>query len=498
MLRGSRKFEKWLGPLAVFALLSACDANSTSGGKGGIGGASGGPNAAGGMAATDAPWWTLPSQSHYFERGGRRAPLFLRNATAGSAADFAPLLSAAHEAGADAIRIQLTQGFGYDTLGIDSQGNVLSAWAAEWDRVLDQAAAQGLSVIPVFAIWGDWNDGTPAAGWIHFDANPLNNKNGGPASSPAELFDDTATQRAWLHWLGTLIDRWQSRPNIIAWEVFSELDLATGANETNATAFAERASDLIRAHDPSNRPVLASTSDLPLLDEAPWTELWASRANDVVSLHPYDANLDVALSTRVAQVRAQTDKPILIGESGLDAGAPDGTTLTTSASAKLGLGQAIAAELVSGSASARAFYWEDGYATYYPQSGPAFVESMGDLEAPAAAWIHDLNFVGLEPATITTTPPIFGAALASSSEILGFIRASELTAPEWTATPVVNEFVQITLPAGSRANANWWVELQTLDGILVHGLTVTSTGDALGFGLQHPFTSLVFRARAMP
>src|SRR6478736_2099430 len=185
MLRGLHKFEKWPAVLAVFALLgSACDANTTSGGNGGTGGASGGPNAAGGMTATDAPWWTLPSRSHYFERGGRRAPLFLRNATAGSAADFAPLLSAAHEAGADAIRIQLTQGFGYNTLGIDSQGNVLSAWAAEWDRVLDQAAAQGLSVIPVFAIWGDWNDGTPAAGWIHFDVNPLNSKNGF-ASSPA-------------------------------------------------------------------------------------------------------------------------------------------------------------------------------------------------------------------------------------------------------------------------------------------------------------------------
>lgn len=223
--------------------------------------------------------------------------------------------------------------------------------------------------------------------------------------------------------------------------------------------------------------------------------MWGAVHKRLWSLHPYAADLDAAISTRVAQVRLRTNKPVLIGESGVDAGAPDGTTLTTSASAKRGLEQAIASALVSGSASARAFYWEDGYATYFPESGAAFVESMNDLEAPAAAWIHDLTFTDLEPAVLTTTPPIFGAALASSSEVLGFIRASELTAPEWNAAPVVNEFVQITLPRGARANDTWHVELQTLDGMLVQTMTFTSPSDALRFDLHQPFTSLMFKAR---
>lgn len=484
-------------------LESGCGTSSTTSGQeraqGGSGGANvaGGANA-GGMAPDIEPWWSLPAGSPYFERGGRRAPLFLRNASAGSASDFEPLLVAAHAAGADAIRIQLTQGLGYETLGIDSRGNVLAAWATQWDQVLDQAAAQDLAVIPVFAIWGDWNDGTPAAGWVHFDANPLNRKNGGPATAPAELFEDTDTEHLWLGWLGALIDRWKNRPNIIAWEVFSELDLATGANETNATAFAERASDLIRAHDTAKRPIFASTSDLPLIQGAPWTSFWASRANNVVSLHPYAADLDAAVATRVAQARAQTDKPILIGESGLDAAAPDGTTLTTSANAKLGLEQAIAAELVSGAADARAFYWEDGYATYYPPSGDAFVRAMNGLETPAVAWIHDVDFGGLEPGTVTTTPPIFGAALTSTSEILGFIRAPALTAPAWTAEPVSAEFVAVTLARGTPSGSSWEVKLQTLDGTPFQSMSIASGDTALSFTVSHAFTSLVFTARAVP
>jgi hypothetical protein len=160
---------------------------------------------------------------------------------------------------------------------------VLPAFAAAWDTVLDEAAQQDLAVVIVFAIWGDWNDGTPAEGWVHFDANPLNQVLGGPADLPSELFSDTPTQRAWLAWVSSLVTRWSDRANVVAWESFSELDLASGTTETNATAFASTAAAAIRAADPMGRPVFASTSDLPLLLDQPWTTFWASDGVDLAT-----------------------------------------------------------------------------------------------------------------------------------------------------------------------------------------------------------------------
>ena len=123
--------------------------------------------------------------------------------------------------------------------------------------------------------------------WAGATSRPIRSDpaRGPSAPTPADLFADTETQRLWLGWLKTLVARWSSRPNVIAWEIFSELDLATGATVENATAFIEKCHAVVRSIDPW-RPVFASTSDLPifhgkpprvLLEIAqwkPWQSLW--------------------------------------------------------------------------------------------------------------------------------------------------------------------------------------------------------------------------------
>jgi hypothetical protein len=115
--------------------------------------------------------------------------------------------------------------------------------------------------------------------------------------------------------------------------------------------------------------VFASTSDLPLLGGAPWQRFWSSPATDLISLHTYDRDLDRAVIGRAELAFSASEKPVFLGESGLDAASPDGTTWTSSAAAPLGLKSAIWAELCAGSASARSLYWEDGYAQYFPGTG---------------------------------------------------------------------------------------------------------------------------------
>ena len=110
------------------------------------------------------PTIRLAAGARYFERDGVQAPLLMRNVSAPSVAAFTPLFEAARDAGTLVVRLQLTQGFGYQTLGMNRDGAVLSSWVTSWDAVFDEAERLGLGIIPVFTIWGDWNDGTPALG----------------------------------------------------------------------------------------------------------------------------------------------------------------------------------------------------------------------------------------------------------------------------------------------------------------------------------------------
>src|SRR5262245_30991981 len=69
-----------------------------------------------------APWLSLPAGARYFERDGIRAPVLMRNISAPSVAAFTPLFEAASEAGTSVVRLQLSQGFGYETLGMSNDG----------------------------------------------------------------------------------------------------------------------------------------------------------------------------------------------------------------------------------------------------------------------------------------------------------------------------------------------------------------------------------------
>ena len=416
----------------------------------------------------------------------------MRNVSAPSAAAFTPLFRAAVDAGTTVVRVQLTQGFGYQTLGMDRGGGVQQSWAREWDTVFDEAARQGLGVIVVFSLWGDWNDGTPALGWSHFDANALSRRLGGPAQSPGDLFADTEARRLWLDWVTELVRRWSSRPNVIAWEIFSELDLASGATEAGGVELVERAHELIRGIEPW-RPTFASTSDLPLLNGLPWQSLWSSPANAIVSIDPYAEDSDRTLVERVVSVWRSTPLPVLVAESGLSAAAPDGTTPTSAARAGAGLGHAIWAALGSGSMSARAFYWEDSYAAYYPETGLPLVARYVALEREAARWLDGKDFEGLAPASVTGAPSLFGAAVVGPTRALGWARNALLGPPEWSGEALPRAGVRLELSPDA-PDADWSVVLTDPETGTRTEVTGTSSAGVLSFDAEGPLTSVAFEA----
>jgi hypothetical protein len=453
-----------------------------------LGGACASSPPAGDAPVIGPPWVTLSPGGRYLVAGGKTQPLLVRNLSAPDVPQFQAFLDSAAAAGVHLVRIHLTQGMG-SSMGIDARGEVDAAWAGSWDRVIDAAAARGISVILVFAIWGDWNDGTPALGWVNWPSNPLGRARGGPSDSPADLFADTPAQQAWLTWMQALVARWQGRANVAAWEVFSELDLATGADQPSATAFAELAADRMRAADPYARPVMASTSDL-----VEWPDLWASRADDLVQLHPYGDDLDDIVLMRVAQRLAASGKPVLIGESGVSAAAPDGTTATSAPGVERVLRHAIWAGLVSGAADARAFWWEDSYAVYYPATGLPLVNRFASLEAPVPTFLGDTDFSGLAPAATEAPPSISGAALARPDLVVGWFRDAGCAAADSACDTAVSGASVTVALAGAAAHDAWSVTTMDPASGATSTATAAADGSTLTIALPAFTDAIAFRA----
>jgi hypothetical protein len=213
----------------------------------------------------------LWAREFYFRVDGKPVFLLGRNATGRRPEEFDLLFQWASEAGEKLVRIHVT-----DVMRPWAPpGEVDEDWAFQWNRVFDMAATRGLLVLPVLGVWSQWNDGSKGEIWHSWHRNPFNAQMGGPARDPAELFQDTRCRKLWLQWLEKIAAHWQKQRNILGWEIFSELDLATGSSEGLATEFVELAAKLLRRVDARRRPVTASLSGV-----REWPDLFASDTMD--------------------------------------------------------------------------------------------------------------------------------------------------------------------------------------------------------------------------
>ena len=456
-LGGRRAYSARMGRLLFGALIAI--------GAGGFGGCGSNPSVPG---PRPLPTLALGGAAPYFTVDGTPRVVMSRNITGTSVGAIEQLIDQASGAGDTLIRLHVIQGLG---AGVASGGAVDPEWAASWDQVFDHAAQAGLYVAPVFAVWADWNDGTPDYGFANWAMNPWNSANGGPATDPSELWQaGTAVREGWMAWLGALVDRWQGRPNIAAWEVFSELDIATGADETSGAAFAAEAAGVVRGKDAGQRPVMAS---LTALND--WPALNSSDAVDILQIHGYADPLDTYLINHVGALLNEYGKPVLIGESGLSAAAPTGGTATTEPNAALDVRHAIWAGVVSGAINARGLWWEDGYAVYEPP-GVAFVNSYADAESRAATFVGQLDFTGVTPLAVSLSADLVGGAVGSAARIIGWVRSGACTAPAAACDrPLTGETIGISLPGAASTWTATFFDTST-------GHRMSSAGTATGDG----------------
>ena len=438
---------------------------------------------------------TLERGDGRFSLGGRERLLFARNLTAYWQTDFNEVLALARAGGSRLVRVQLELGFG-DHNVMTSTGAVDETWARKWEQVLDQANSEGLYVIVMLAGWCDWNDGDPDLVGHRWDRNPLNVANGGSAKSPEELFQaGSRTQKLWLAWARSLVSRWANRTNIAAWELFSEVNLASRVTEQSGVAFVDAAAAAIRSADPLHRPITASIATFP-----DWPSLLGDPNLDFNQVHPYPPSgmLDTAL---LADVRAKLafGKPVLIGESGLSAAPPDGSTLETAPRAAIGVRHAIWAGLVSGAMDARALWWQDSVGMYFPNLGMDWVRGWAHAEVPATRFAAGVaDWTGYVPLDATSSATIVGAVVGNATSAIGWYRDAACEPPDWpVAGPIHGAEVAVTAPGSA---ARWKIDVNdTASGTRsLASMTIERQDGRVRFVLPDFSDDVAFRMTALP
>jgi len=435
------------------------------------------------------PELTLSKGDFYFRVDGVQSVIFSRNIAGYEPSQYTLLLYLTKTGGSKLVRIQLPS-LG---TGITKSGDIDETWAKNWEAVFDDAAARGINVIPVFSVWADWNNGSPDYGFSAWESNSFNSANGGPATTPAELFQpDSPTQKLWYRWLKALVQRWQKRADIAAWEIFSEVNIATGTNESIGVAFIEQAASIIREADSRQRPITASLADV-----GEWPAFYGSDAIDFINIHPYPSSgqLDIKLIEDVRKMMVKYNKPVMIGESGLNAAPPDSQMgkLTIAERANVGLKHAVWAGTVSGAMNGRSFWWEDGYGIYFPTLSWNFLKKYDDIELPTSNFMQGVEVTDFKPLTAQYQGKVFGAALGNEKMVIGWFRDADCEPPDWPLQPVISkQNITITVPGSAQ---NWKVDFyNTTTGTdIVNSATTVRQGTTITITLPDFTDDIAFK-----
>ncbi len=137
------------------------------------------------LTATPVPFpvLTLRQGDFYFSTDEKQSVIFGRNIAGYEQRHYETLLDWTKAGRSKFVRIQLDNIGG---MGFTHTGEVDLNWAAQWDRIIDKAEADGIYVLPVFSTWFDWNNGNPDMGYSTWKDNPMNQANGGFVKSPVE------------------------------------------------------------------------------------------------------------------------------------------------------------------------------------------------------------------------------------------------------------------------------------------------------------------------
>jgi hypothetical protein len=293
----------------------------------------------------------------------------------------------------------------------------------------------------------------------------------------------------WLKWMQALVGRWQGRKNILAWEIFSEVNLASGSTEPAGIEFVNHAASMIRANDASHRPVTAS-----LADDGRWPNFYGVAEIDFINIHPYptDSRLDRFVVSGVRQFLISYKKPVLIGESDL----VDPWNKPDANKAIFGVRHAIWAGLVSGAMNGRGLYWVDSFAIFFPDLGYSFMQKFSDADLPASRFVIGVDFSGYQPLISASSSGVWGATIGNENYVLGWFRDAYCEPPNWNLRSIASkQTVTITVPGSA---INWQVDFyDTKAGtMIISSASVMRKGNTLTLLLPDFQDDIAFKVYA--
>ncbi len=333
-------------------------------------------------------------------------------------------------------------------------GNCMRVWICPWNNPLDTAGHlaainfQNASAIDaMFAACARHGlvvqlclDYHAALTW-DWPRNPWNVVNGGPCASASEFWSNDLARDHFRKLLDYCVARWGTSPQLMAWELFNEADLAPRPSDDVVVAWHHEMASYLHAIDPSRHLVTSSVSTAEALPA-----LWTDAGLDLIEVHAYGVSPPAQLGA-IAERFAHSMLPLLVGEWGRGTGAADDQL----DHGGVALRQALWCGFMAGMSGAPLPWWWDTH-----MEPDHLLGAIGHLRSFA----RDVHLPGqdLHPLQTELAPGVDAHCLIGASSAYGYVFAPEATAQPGATElgrPLGGRQLELSgLPAGA-----WRLEL---------------------------------------
>ncbi len=305
------------------------------------------------VSPADPTRLSLPDGRSFLVRGinaGWGDPLY-----GGNIGNYDTLFTAMKAADMNATRlIMVPESF---ALEVENPGRYRLQAGFLLDYALERARRAGVRAIVVIESFESLTTGWPES--------PYNVVNGGPCATPEAFWTDPTARNLFKRRLRYIAARWGYSPQILAWELWREVDRVPGADDPVVRqSIIEWHQDIITWLDAVDiRDHLVTTSlAWPALGVGEWNGagLWALPGMDFITVHLYDlAPTDQSVTSYMAFQTAMNMKPHLVEELAVSDESGDDTLAHDSN--HYGLHNGIWGSVLGGGAGAAMSWWWNEY-----------------------------------------------------------------------------------------------------------------------------------------
>lgn len=189
--------------------------------------------------------------------------------------------------------------------------------AKKWDDIVQSAEKNGIYFQLCFQHHGQYSSekGYKFSSNVNpnWESNPYNVKNGGFLASPEDFFTDPKARALTRRKLYYMVSRWGYSPNILAWELFNEVegtDAAHGKMWEQIAMWHKEMALFLRQFDGYRHLITTSSYAGVALDSPVWDTV------DYIQRHVYAGNVISAVGITPALNGKALNKPMFTGEFG--------------------------------------------------------------------------------------------------------------------------------------------------------------------------------------